>query len=48
MKLAGQRDLDHDLSGLQITVRVLFCCAFTLLAALCAYFAIRWMASVYG
>jgi hypothetical protein len=43
-----RRDLHHDLSGLQITGRVLFSCALTLLAALCAYFAIRWMAGVYG
>jgi hypothetical protein len=41
-------DLHHDLNGLQITVRVVFSCAFTLLAALAAYFAIRWMAGVYS
>jgi hypothetical protein len=41
-------DLDHDLSGLQITGRVLFSCAFTVIAALCVYFAIRWLAGVYA
>jgi hypothetical protein len=41
-------NLDRDLSGLQITGRVLFSCALTLLAALFAYFAIRWMAGVYA
>jgi hypothetical protein len=40
-------DLHHDLSGLQITGRVLFSSAFTVLAVLCAYFLIRWMAGVY-
>jgi hypothetical protein len=43
-----RRDLDHDPSGLQITGRVLFSYAFTLLAALCSYFLIRWMAGTYG
>ena len=43
-----RRDVQHDLSGLQVTSRVLFSCAFTLLAALCAYFAIHWMGGEYG
>jgi hypothetical protein len=43
-----RRDVQHDLSGLQVTGRVLFSCAFTLLAALCAYFAIHWMGGEYG
>jgi len=42
-----RHNLDHDLSGLQMTGRALFSCAFTLLAALFVYFAIRWMAGVY-
>jgi hypothetical protein len=41
-------DLDHDPTGLQITGRVMFSCAFTALAALSVYFAIRWLAGVYG
>jgi hypothetical protein len=45
--MAVRRSFHPDLSGLQITGRVLFSSAFTLLAALCAYFAIRWMAGVY-
>ena len=36
--------LDHSLSWLQVTGRVLFSCSSTLLTALSVYVAIRWMA----